>query len=153
MVEKQETQQNNEDRAALSTDATTTPQLSIKDLKLVTGRSPNMRSNKIPDNMMGLEHVLSYRGGPVVVVYSGRMLITTAGCNLLMIDLNPDASLPIEGLWKAFGVSAKHTKSNYTQSFLKGHTEEVTMLEVKYDVIFHQALLLLLLLLFYSGFC
>lgn len=84
------------------------------------------------DRLLVLEQTLFYRGGPLLLLYGGRMLLTSTGSNLLMIDLEHPNPIPSEGFWRAFSIGRNRQDGGFlsAQCFLKGHTANVTRLEV-----------------------
>eukprot|EP00981_Chlorochromonas_danica_P006287 scaffold1355_cov154-Ochromonas_danica.AAC.5 len=87
------------------------------------------------DRLLALEQTLFYRGGPLLLLYGGRMLLTSAGSNLLMIDLEHPHPIPSEGFWRAFSIGRNRHDGGFlsAQCFLKGHAANVTRLEISPD--------------------
>jgi hypothetical protein len=98
----------------------------------------NRVSSNPNERVLKLERILGYRGGPAVLLYQGRMLLYSAGAHLVMVDLYkaspelPPPKLPNFGLWKAFGGDFHPTVEGYRQAFLKGHSDEIGLIEVNF---------------------
>jgi WD40 repeat protein len=102
-----------------------------------------------------MERVLSYSGGPALLLYEGKMLVIASGALLVLIDVNGSASsaaVGSPGLWRAFKsfaavgeareVGAKKIEEGENlsksvigceQAFLKGHTAPIGLLETSPD--------------------
>lgn len=83
------------------------------------------------ENLLRLDRVLGYNGGPVVLLYNGRMMVFAVGVAIAMVDLKSHIPKPQFGLWKAFAPNPGSVGEHSHQSFLKGHSENISLIEVR----------------------
>ena len=96
----------------------------------------------VSERALIVEKLLGYRGGPALLLYSGRMVVYTSGNTLVLIDIAGCAAVESQasqpGLWSHFkGMTRESTIENsrsgeHTQTFLRQHKAPITVLEVSY---------------------
>ena len=99
---------------------------------LVSSNATNNKSVSLTEinqlrGLVKIDHSVSYRGGTVLLIFSGRLLVTGSSSFLLLIDLCPSASRD-SGIWKAF---VKSGDSPQQYCLLKGHQQKIDILQVR----------------------
>eukprot|EP01038_Epipyxis_sp_PR26KG_P005252 gene5252-7298_t len=145
-----------EEKSTILSKALTTPRNSI-----ITVPTAPIVKFEIPevnaaDKVLALERMLGYSGGPAVVIDGGRLLITSSGPIIVLVDLekhnairdmnlssisagsndissytgnHDQISSQNHGLWRAFKPIFINS-SGYRQSFLKSHKNNVSIIEI-----------------------
>eukprot|EP01035_Chromulina_nebulosa_P017181 gene17181-22697_t len=108
------------------------------------------------DRVLLLERILSYHGNSILFLYNGNMIALSSGKNVVLVKVDEPAS-DLIGFWRAFGrssnksdfsspIGSPKTKdprlnsfqfneailltSGYNQTFLRGHNNSISLLEM-----------------------